>query len=127
MERDLSKITEKPSTMEIAADMRRAVMEAAGEPKWGQKQEFLIWLASQRLGISPRRAKAFFYREARSISAEEYALVQARIRELREHDARRRAEIAAMESSLSQARGTDLRRAGDVSQPTRAGTLTEDW
>ena len=73
-----SKSVEKMST-DITADMRRYVIAAAGQRGWHDNIKSLLHRASVRLGISPRRAKAFYYGEARIISAQEYIAVSERV------------------------------------------------
>lgn len=55
-----------------AEDMRRFVMLAADARPWGDNVKARLARAARVLGISPRRARAYYYREAKVIPVEEY-------------------------------------------------------
>lgn len=87
------------SAATVAEDMRAAVMAAAGKPEWGETLERMFWRASQRLGISERRARAFWRREAKAITYVEYMTVMQRLDALK----RRQAEGHALHTQTAQA------------------------
>lgn len=99
-----SKDTSMSST-DIAADMRRFVMLAAGQPTWSDNVKARLARAARVLGITPRRAKALFYGEAKVISASEYFALSAKADEIsrkasaiREHDEQIRLMAASRHS-----------------------------
>lgn len=65
-----SKSLEMSST--AALEMRRFVMIAADARPWGDNVKARLARAARILGISPRRAKALYYLEAKVIPVEEY-------------------------------------------------------
>ena len=60
------------STATAAEEMRRFVMIAADARPWGDNLKARLHRAARVLGISPRRARAIYYREAKVIGADEY-------------------------------------------------------
>jgi hypothetical protein len=84
----------------VSDDLKRFVAVAAGQRAWSDSIESMLWRAAQRLGISQRRAKAFWYREAGGIGADEYLMVRERAQELLERQtahAALQAEIAELD------------------------------
>jgi len=71
----------------VSDDLKRFVAVAAGQRAWSDSIESMLWRAAQRLGISQRRAKAFWYREAGGIGADEYLMVRERAQELLQRQA----------------------------------------
>ena len=73
------------SSAEVAADMRRCVMVAAGPPTWADNVKGRLARAARVLGITPRRAKALFYMEAKVIPADEYLRLTRKTDDIRRH------------------------------------------
>lgn len=109
---------------QVSDDLKRFVAAAAGPRTWTDSIESMLWRASQRLGITHRRAKAFWYREAGGIGADEYLMVRERAQELLERQAAHVAlqvEIAELDrqeraSSKRVGAKKDPRPDGDVEQ-----------
>ena len=59
-------------SIDIASDMQRFVKLASEAQLWGDNLKARLARAARILRISPRRAKAFYYLEAKVISAQEY-------------------------------------------------------
>lgn len=114
----------------IADEMRNAIGVAAGPRTWEDTRESWLWRAAHRLGIEPRRAKAFWYREARRIEAAEYVQVKTNLAQLearanaRDHElqalaAARARTAAALVGGVERPDGEHLERLGQVGDPTR--------
>lgn len=83
----------------LLIDMHRMVREAAEPAAPGEGVKAAIGRAARRLGLRYSRARAHWYREARSVPADEWiAAQQARLRLRRERAERLRAELAALET-----------------------------
>lgn len=89
---------------EIADEMKAAIGIAAGPRTWDDTRERWLWRAAQRLGIDQRRAKSFWYREARQITATEYLTVKQRIAALQTRIAESEARNAETRSTIRRAR-----------------------
>lgn len=73
------------STADYAADMRRFVQVAADARAWGDNIKSRLARAARVLGITPRRAKALFYKEAKVIPVEEYMACKQIVEQIREN------------------------------------------
>jgi hypothetical protein len=116
MERLMAKKQEKSDvsadvTAEVADKLKRFVAVAGGPPNWTDTIDSMLWRAAQRLGISQRRAKAFWYREAGGLSAVEFLTVQRRAQELLERQAEH-ARLVAEISDLDRRERVGSQRAG---------------
>lgn len=95
MSEKLSKDAEKMVTNEHIADaMHGYVVEAAEPAVPGESRKSMLHRAARALGLNPRRAYAFFYKEARAVTAEELLNTQQKI------ISRRKRQAAAMRRKL---------------------------
>lgn len=86
------------SATAILDEMHQLVRSAAATAPPGSSVKACILQAARRLGLTYARARAHWYREARSVSATEWlAAEEARMRLRRERAAQLRAELAALE------------------------------
>lgn len=113
MKQGKSSVPPAVSAADVAEEMRTAVMEAAGRREWSDTIDLMLWRAAQRLGISHRRARAFWQREAKAITATEYLTVKQRIAALQ-------ARIAESEARNEETRKT-IRRVRIALAGNRAG------
>ena len=97
-----SEVSDVSETM-LLDDMHRLVREV-GDAAGHRSVKARIVEAARRLGLSFSRARAHWYREARSVPASEWIAVQeARLALRRQRAARLRAELAALEGEHAMA------------------------
>lgn len=120
------------SSVDVAQDMRRCVMVAAGSPAWTDNVKARLARAARVLGITPRRAKSLYYLEVRVITAQEYLALSARverIERLRDQAGKNHDAIRQMAAGLDRVArgpadgdgGSDAREGGSDPAEVSAG------
>jgi hypothetical protein len=111
----------RKSDMDVSADdkavadfMRDAVQITAGKRGWSDTIDLMVWKASQVLGVTPRRARSFWERSAKKITAKEYLTAQARVAELRQRAKDREHELQALAATRAR---TAAALVGGVERP----------
>lgn len=111
----LSKSVEFMSA-DIAADMQRFVKVASEAQLWGDNLKARLARAARVLRISPRRAKALYYLEARVIPAAEYMACKQIVEQIQD----RASAVRGYHAQASQAgialHQVDRRPVGDASR-----------
>lgn len=88
----MSKMLEKASKM-VSAQARDLLCAIAGPRGWNDTREAWLARAARKLGFGHRRTKAIFYGEARSISADEWCVLQETMADLTRSAAARQGAI----------------------------------
>ncbi len=126
-----AKSLEMSSTDSIPYEMQRFVKVAAHAQLWGDNLKARLARAARILRISPRRAKAFYYLEARAIRAEEYMACKQIVAEI-QNNASATENIHEKSSSLGTAvpavaEREDQGTRGGHRDSVPAGDLPRSW
>lgn len=84
MKSDKSSKSAETMSIDIARDMQRFVKIASEAQLWGDNLKARVARAARILRISPRRARALYYLEARVISAAEYMAAKQIVEQIQE-------------------------------------------